>query len=296
MKIYIDVGHGETGSDSGALGSIPDRRIVLRENEQNLIIALSAQKTLLAAGHSVTLSRTKNTNITTPIGKYSQADSNLIASANTCKTGTYDLMISIHNNSSTNTEAKGFQLFYKTGNKLADKSKMLADKISTFLEPIVSKNHIGTRASDNGEDYYGILRLHNKVGVLCECAFLSNYYDCITLCDKAEEIGHALAKGIIAYIEEQVRLTNAASATWYRVRKTWPNASTQLGAYQSLQNAKDTVDKNPGYYVFDEKGTAIYPIPEEKSSNNIDYKKLYLDLIDRVEAAIKLLEALETKQ
>ena len=69
MKIYIDVGHGETGSDSGALGSIPDRRIVLREKEQNLIIALSAQKTLLAAGHSVTLSRTKNTNITTPIGK-----------------------------------------------------------------------------------------------------------------------------------------------------------------------------------------------------------------------------------
>ena len=49
----------------------------------------------------------------------------------------------------------------------------------------------------------------------------------------------------------------------YKVRKSWADAKSQLGAYKVLTNAKKTADKNPGYYVFDEKGNSIYP---EKTS------------------------------
>lgn len=45
---------------------------------------------------------------------------------------------------------------------------------------------------------------------------------------------------------------------WYRVRKTWADAKSQLGAYKELTNAKACVDKHPGYSVFDVNGVNIY--------------------------------------
>ncbi len=46
---------------------------------------------------------------------------------------------------------------------------------------------------------------------------------------------------------------------YYRVRKTWKDAKSQIGAYRVLSNAKAQADKNPGYYVFANDGVAIYP-------------------------------------
>jgi uncharacterized protein YgiM (DUF1202 family) len=46
---------------------------------------------------------------------------------------------------------------------------------------------------------------------------------------------------------------------YYRVRKTWADAGSQIGAYKKPVNAYKCADKNPGYYVFDETGKAIYP-------------------------------------
>lgn len=47
--------------------------------------------------------------------------------------------------------------------------------------------------------------------------------------------------------------------TLYRVRKSWADSKSQLGAYAVLNNAKKQVDLNPGYYVFDEGGNVVYP-------------------------------------
>lgn len=46
---------------------------------------------------------------------------------------------------------------------------------------------------------------------------------------------------------------------WYRVRKEWKDARSQIGAYRVLENAKACVDKNPGTFVFDEDGKVLYP-------------------------------------
>lgn len=49
----------------------------------------------------------------------------------------------------------------------------------------------------------------------------------------------------------------------YRVRASWDNAKSQLGAYNILENAKKTCDKaGKGYYVFNSKGEIVYPAPE----------------------------------
>lgn len=49
-----------------------------------------------------------------------------------------------------------------------------------------------------------------------------------------------------------------AKATMYRVRKTWADSKSQIGAYKVLANAKKQADKNPGYSVFDESGKVVY--------------------------------------
>lgn len=60
--------------------------------------------------------------------------------------------------------------------------------------------------------------------------------------------------------------TNTTTTTLYRVRKTWSDSSTQKGAFTSLANAKACADKNPGYSVFNESGTAVYTSASSASS------------------------------
>ncbi|MCD7882544.1 MAG: N-acetylmuramoyl-L-alanine amidase [Lachnospiraceae bacterium] len=62
--------------------------------------------------------------------------------------------------------------------------------------------------------------------------------------------------------------SSATSTTIYRVRKSWADASSQIGAYSSLANAKAKADANSGYYVFDESGNAIYPTSSSSSSTS----------------------------
>lgn len=46
----------------------------------------------------------------------------------------------------------------------------------------------------------------------------------------------------------------------YRVRKTWADESSQIGAYELYQNAVDKVDQNPTYTAFNDYGRAVYPV------------------------------------
>ena len=50
---------------------------------------------------------------------------------------------------------------------------------------------------------------------------------------------------------------------YYRVRKTWTESKSQVGAYRILANAKKAADANPGYSVFDPDGNAVYPTASE---------------------------------
>lgn len=44
----------------------------------------------------------------------------------------------------------------------------------------------------------------------------------------------------------------------YRVRKSWGDAASQLGAFSSLENAKKVCKQ--GYYVFNGNGHVVYPL------------------------------------
>ena len=63
-----------------------------------------------------------------------------------------------------------------------------------------------------------------------------------------------------------------SSATLYRVRKSWNDASSQLGAFAVLDNAKALADKNPGYAVFDENGKQVYPSTSGSTGSSTLYR------------------------
>lgn len=52
--------------------------------------------------------------------------------------------------------------------------------------------------------------------------------------------------------------TTETSTEMYRVRKTWADAKSQIGAYTVLVNAKKKANENVSYTVFDSKGKAVY--------------------------------------
>lgn len=56
---------------------------------------------------------------------------------------------------------------------------------------------------------------------------------------------------------------------YYRVRKNWEDAKSQLGAYTILANAKAMADKNPGYEVYDWNGKHVYPDVEEGAVDGV---------------------------
>lgn len=73
--------------------------------------------------------------------------------------------------------------------------------------------------------------------------------------------------------------TPAPQKELYRVRKSWDDPKSQLGAYSILENAKKTRDKaGEGYFVYNSKGEVVYPVKE--ATPVIDTSKVDTSAID----------------
>ena len=75
-----------------------------------------------------------------------------------------------------------------------------------------------------------------------------------------------------------------AADSYYRVRKSWADAKSQLGAYKVLANAKACADKNPGYTVYDQNGKAVYPEAQKTADTPFLVKVSISDLNIRMGA------------
>ena len=85
--------------------------------------------------------------------------------------------------------------------------------------------------------------------------------------------------------------SGTTAPTTYRVRKSWADAASQIGAYTVLDNAKAAADKNPGYTVYDGDGNAVYPTAappkQEKEDSDMVYYKNFKDVPSYAQAAVK---------
>lgn len=51
----------------------------------------------------------------------------------------------------------------------------------------------------------------------------------------------------------------------YRVRKSWKDVASQLGAFTELENAVELVKKNTSYNVYDKSGKVVYSYPKQSA-------------------------------
>lgn len=80
------------------------------------------------------------------------------------------------------------------------------------------------------------------------------------------------------YMGKQTSPTVASEM--YRVRKSWNDASSQIGAYTILENAIKAC--KDGYYVFDSKGNIIYPEKELQVAPPAPVKKSNTEIAQEV--------------
>ncbi len=180
--VVIDPGHG--GKDPGKVGV---NGIV--EKQLNLEIALKLQKCFEEKGIEAVLTRTED------VGLYSEEDTNkksadMKARCELIEKEGADMVISIHQNSYTDSSVNGAQVFYYEG---SDKGFKLATSIQKRL--INDIEGMNERPVKGNNEYY-LLRNTACPTVIVECGFLSNEREAILLCD--EEFQNKLAGAICA--------------------------------------------------------------------------------------------------
>ena len=90
-----------------------------------------------------------------------------------------------------------------------------------------------------------------------------------TMDNVRDDVAKLLGKTTSSIITPEVPVV---SDNLYRVRLSWDNPTSQIGAFTDLENAKKACDKVSGYCVFDSNGKKIYP-EDKTESNNSKFNK-----------------------
>lgn len=180
-----------------------------------------------------------------------------------------DLFLSLHSNA-CGTESVDYPVVYRAYDKtIADD---FALKLANLIHNLMGTKQAGrtaTRTGKNGE-YYGVLRGARAAGLtyyyIVEHSFhtnanatnwLLNDNNLRTLAKKEAEL-------IASYFNvknnqpETIAPVKPETITreLYRVRKSWSDSASQIGAYSILENAKKNCPD--GYSVYDSKGNVVY--------------------------------------
>lgn len=194
----------------------------------------------------------------------------------------YDCLISLHTNACDSESVNrpvGIHFVADNCGKADDTSKALAELLSKTVERVMGttpaqqysrkspKDRDGNGKLD--DEYYGVLHGAHQVGV--PAIILENSFHTNTKAAKwlmSDSNLKKLAQALADALAEHYGVTAADTADqWYRVRKSWKDAASQLGAFRSLDNAKLACPG--GYSVFDRDGKAVYSKTHAKSVDQI---------------------------
>ena len=256
MKINIHAGHNPDGKIAcGAVG-------LIKESTEARIVKDKVISMLKSQGHTVYDCTVDNGT--------SQNDV-LKKIVSKCNTHAVDLDISIHFNSGANDRngngfTTGTEIFIYNSNS---KAKPYAQKIVRNIANLGFKLRDDAIKDDvKNSSYLYVLKNTKSPSVLIEVCFVDDADDVKIY--NADKVAQAIVKGItgISSIDPPNTpnpiLPPLATKEIYRVRKSWNDSASQIGAYSSLENAKAACKS--GYYVFDSKGNVVYP--KNDSANN----------------------------
>ena len=195
MKVYIDAGHNYSGVDTGAVGH------GLREQDITYKIASRVEKTLLAKGISVKMSRNSLTDNVVSGGSVSNSLRARYASANEWKA---DIFVSIHCNAGGGS---GCEVYcYKSGGQAETLAKNILSGM-LWNTDLISR---GVKTAN-----YAVLKNTNMPAVLVETAFIDNENDAAFLGfeDGQKQIAKGIAEGIMEYLGVDYSENSAESNT-----------------------------------------------------------------------------------
>lgn len=155
--IYLDAGHG--GKDPGAYYKD------IYEEDINLEITLKLRDKLESLGAVVYLTRDADYDLSTP-NAYLRKRSDLGNRAKMINESDADMYLSLHLNSSSNTNWKGAQVFYDDIN---EKNEKLAETFQKYFNKYLN--------SDRSIKEISTLYMYKKItkpGLLLELGFISN--------------------------------------------------------------------------------------------------------------------------
>lgn len=160
LKVYIDAGHG--GYDPGAIGITG-----VEEKELNLAIAKYLQGYLEMSGAVVSMSRIEDQDLAGDEETHRKR-ADMQARMQLLQESGAELMISIHQNSYTDSKYWGPQVFYKSQDvRSRELALSIQDCLNSFTAPEC------TRVIKEGDSYY-ILKNAEVPAVLVECGFITN--------------------------------------------------------------------------------------------------------------------------
>lgn len=190
ITIVIDPGHG--GRDPGKVGINN-----ALEKDINLSIAFKLKSLLELNDIKVIMTREED------IGLYSESDSNkknadLNARVDLIQKNEADLAISIHQNSFTQEDVKGAQVFYYSKSL---QGKKLAEMIQAQLKKTIDDgNHRKAKSNNN---YYMLTKTQCPL-VIVECGYMSNQKEADLLMndDYQEKMAWGIHLAILQFIND----------------------------------------------------------------------------------------------
>ncbi len=182
--IVIDPGHGYSRTpdifDPGAIGNVTEQSV-------NLAVAKLLEQKLTAMGATVVRLKTES--------EFIFRDDR----PNVARTYGADMFISLHCNSSTNTDAAGVEAYYFTpySQPLA---RYVTNELSSFFENDVYKDGRNCSRGDK-YSYYWVTLQQDFPSILVEMGFISNVEECMAMAapNNQEKMAQALANGIYSY-------------------------------------------------------------------------------------------------
>lgn len=181
-----------------------------------------------------------------------------------------DLLISNHHNAGIGGKAGGGLVVYRYPNS----NKFTKEMQKSLYDCLIAETGLkGNRATPLAEANFHMLRESKMAAVLIEHGFMDSPSDMKVI--MKPDFATKSARGVVNWLEKHFKLKKKATPIdqpkvtaptgLYRVRKSWENAKSQIGAYAILNNAKKVADQNKGYKVFDENGKVVYPVEPKKT-------------------------------
>lgn len=179
-------------------------------------------------------------------------------------------LVSIHANANTGVWSAGWggtETYVPGGNNSG--SRRLANCVHPRLLNAMQLQNRGIKTAN-----FYIIWNTNMPSILVETGFMDSTIDIVRLRNNAvmRNAGVEIAKGIMEYLGVRGNKTAtstpkttpapskpAANQKLYRIRKSWNDSKSQIGAYQSLDAATKVAQGRSGYKVYNDAGKQVWP-------------------------------------